>query len=225
MPGKRRPARTKLFNGDSTKERILAAALGLFVARGINNVSLRSISEAAGCRNTRACQYHFKDQPGLMSSLLEHIRERIWSPSECRLAEAMSNEASLREVLSLGLWPMKMAPYEFDLGADTTLLLLYCAFDPDPVTRDLGRGCTEPHLKTFYHATRQNLLTLPDDTFNQRWAIFLTEALAGQASRIHEFQQSGKATSLPSWAEHEEYLAALIDFSEGGFQAQVTEST
>lgn len=213
-----------LFKRDSTKERLLAAALKLFVARGINNVSLRSIGEAAGCKNTRACQYHFSDKLGLISSLLDHIREQIWVPSEQRLSEAVSREESLREILTLGLWPIKMAPYEFDLGAETTLVLLYCAYDPDPAIRELGQHCTESHLMKFYHATKQRLPSLPEATFRQRWGIFLTEALAGQANRIHEFQQSGKVTPLPTWAEHEKYLAALMDFVEGGFRALVTHS-
>ena len=42
-----------------TKDRMVIAALELFAKKGINNVSLRTISEASGSSNTGAAQYHF----------------------------------------------------------------------------------------------------------------------------------------------------------------------
>lgn len=211
-----------VFDGDSTQDRLLATALKLFAARGIKDVSLRAISAEAGSRNTRACQYHFKNKLGLMSNLLRHIHERIWQPSEKRLQEAISTEATLREILVRGIWPIKMSPYEFDAGAEATILLLYCAYDPDPAIRALGTKCTEPHLTTFFAATRSRLTDLPDHVFNARWAIFLTEALAGQAARIQQFQISNKLSELPSWTEHAEYVSTLLDFAEGGLRAEVS---
>jgi AcrR family transcriptional regulator len=49
---------------------ILRAAEKLFAARGVDNVSLREISEAAGQRNHAAAAYHFGDKRELLEAVL-----------------------------------------------------------------------------------------------------------------------------------------------------------
>lgn len=56
--------------GDGTRERLVAAAAGLFAERGVDAVSLREITRAAGARNASALQYHFGDRAGLVRAVL-----------------------------------------------------------------------------------------------------------------------------------------------------------
>ena len=170
--------RTKpLIVAISIKGRLLSAALRLFAEHGINDVSMRTISAKAGSKNTGASQYHFGDKLGLIEGLLGQISERVWLPAEQRLQEAVLSDADLREILVRGIWPMKMPPYEFDLGAESTLLLLYCAYDHNRTVREMGADCTKSHLWSFYRAVRRLLPNLPEKVFDARWRIFLTEAL------------------------------------------------
>ncbi|MFC4947619.1 helix-turn-helix domain-containing protein [Pseudonocardia sp. GCM10023141] len=49
---------------------LITAAERLFAERGVNGVSLREVTRAAGQRNTTALQYHFTDRAGLLRALL-----------------------------------------------------------------------------------------------------------------------------------------------------------
>ena len=54
----------------ATRGRILDAAEQLFYQRGIDNVSLADINQAAGQKNRNALQYHFGDKTALTSDYL-----------------------------------------------------------------------------------------------------------------------------------------------------------
>lgn len=63
--------------------RLIRAAERLFAERGIEVVSLREISRAAGQGNTNALQYHFGDRDGVLDAILQrHGRDldvRRWA--------------------------------------------------------------------------------------------------------------------------------------------------
>ncbi len=46
----------------------------MFASKGINGVSLREITRAAGQRNSSALQYHFGDRAGLVRAVVEKHR-------------------------------------------------------------------------------------------------------------------------------------------------------
>jgi AcrR family transcriptional regulator len=53
-----------------TRDKLLAAAEQLFAERGVDAVSLREITRAAGARNVIAVQYHFEDRAGVLTAIL-----------------------------------------------------------------------------------------------------------------------------------------------------------
>jgi len=53
-----------------TRDRLLSAAEQLFAERGVDAVSLREITRAAGARNVIAVQYHFEDRAGVLTAIL-----------------------------------------------------------------------------------------------------------------------------------------------------------
>lgn len=54
----------------STRDMLITAAERLFAERGIEGVSLRTISVESKQANTRALQYHFNDRAGIVSAIL-----------------------------------------------------------------------------------------------------------------------------------------------------------
>jgi AcrR family transcriptional regulator len=66
--------------GDATRRALVETAEQLFAERGIEAVSLRDVSAAAGQRNHYAAQYHFEDRAGLVAAVFEnrmrHVNER-----------------------------------------------------------------------------------------------------------------------------------------------------
>jgi AcrR family transcriptional regulator len=60
---------TSTTRGD-TRDKLLSAAEQLFAERGVDAVSLREITRAAGARNVIAVQYHFEDRAGVLTAIL-----------------------------------------------------------------------------------------------------------------------------------------------------------
>lgn len=69
--------------GEAARAALVGAAERLFAERGVEGVSLRDVSAAAGQRNHSAAQYHFGDRQGLVAAVYEN-RMRI--VNERRLA-------------------------------------------------------------------------------------------------------------------------------------------
>lgn len=57
-------------NPEITRRQLVDAAERLFAERGIDGVSLREITGAAGVRNSTALQYHFGDRTGVLREVL-----------------------------------------------------------------------------------------------------------------------------------------------------------
>jgi AcrR family transcriptional regulator len=58
-----------------TRHRILLAAAGLFVERGFQKTTVRSICEAAAA-NVAAVNYHFRDKAGLYGAVIQYAIEQ-----------------------------------------------------------------------------------------------------------------------------------------------------
>src|SRR5918997_1169788 len=57
--------------GDDARSALVEQAERLFAERGIEAVSLRDVSAAAGQRNHSAAQYHFADRAGLVAAVYD----------------------------------------------------------------------------------------------------------------------------------------------------------
>ena len=63
--------------GDTARAALVAAAERMFAERGIDGVSLREVSAAAGQRNNSAAQYHFGGRHGLVAAVYEARMRRV----------------------------------------------------------------------------------------------------------------------------------------------------
>jgi AcrR family transcriptional regulator len=75
----------------STKESLVVTAERLFAQRGIDGVSVRQITSAAGVANNSAVTYHFESKAGLVRAIFEHrvpyLTERrrlLWAQAPAR---------------------------------------------------------------------------------------------------------------------------------------------
>lgn len=108
-PSRVRSTRTAAVESD-TREAIVRAALMLFAKHGIDGVSLRQIVMAAGQSNPSAVHYHFRSKEGLVSAVLDHVRDQL-VPMQDRATESMLEARSqgrltVREVVRLLVMPM-----------------------------------------------------------------------------------------------------------------------
>ena len=72
--------------GDVARVALIETAERLFAERGIESVSLRDVSAAAGQRNHSAAQYHFGDRAGLVAAVYEHRMRDVNERRQAMLA-------------------------------------------------------------------------------------------------------------------------------------------
>jgi AcrR family transcriptional regulator len=78
--------------GVATRVALVETAERLFAEQGIESVSLRDISSAAGQRNHSAAQYHFGDRAGLVAAVFEHRMRVVNERRHARLAELAAED-------------------------------------------------------------------------------------------------------------------------------------
>jgi AcrR family transcriptional regulator len=74
--------------GVATREALVETAERLFAEQGIETVSLRDVSKAAGQRNHNAAQYHFGDRAGLVAAVYDHRMRLVNERRHAMLATA-----------------------------------------------------------------------------------------------------------------------------------------
>ena len=74
--------------GVATREALVETAERLFAEQGIETVSLRDVSKAAGQRNHNAAQYHFGDRAGLVAAVYDHRMRLVNERRHAMLAAA-----------------------------------------------------------------------------------------------------------------------------------------
>jgi AcrR family transcriptional regulator len=70
---RRAPTRPAAPQTRDTRQRLIETALRSFSEQGIEAVSIRTVTAAAGQANQTAVHYYFKDKPGLVAAVLEQI--------------------------------------------------------------------------------------------------------------------------------------------------------
>jgi len=86
-------------DSEETRAQLIRAGERLFAERGIEVVSLREITRAAGQRNATALQYHFADRRGLVSAILAKH-----TPGEEAERHAMLDDLEARSRVSAREW-------------------------------------------------------------------------------------------------------------------------
>ncbi|MCU1391313.1 MAG: putative TetR family transcriptional regulator [Ilumatobacteraceae bacterium] len=74
-------------SGEPARQALIEHAERLFAERGIEGVSLRDVSAAAGQRNHSAAQYHFGDRRGLVIAVYEARMRLVDERRRVRLVE------------------------------------------------------------------------------------------------------------------------------------------
>lgn len=93
-------------DGAQARNRILAVALNLFVAKGYHNTSVRDIAGEANA-NTAAIRYYFGDKVGLYrAALYEPVREKMNDESAPFDEAGLSIEASMLRFTRSRLLPL-----------------------------------------------------------------------------------------------------------------------
>lgn len=207
-------------SGD-TRQRLLLTALHLYANEGLNAVSLRRISAAAGSKNSAAMHYHFRNKLGVIHALVEMIASELKTIA-ARQREPQPETASLRQEFRNTLRPLAQLPLQTPWGADAVRFMSRVITEYSPEVAAEFNRVYEPFWQRVDTALAQLLPDLPDDLRRLRLMFMSTNVFHGVAE-----VDSLAHTPLGDMShfDNEALLDHLIDYLIGGLQASTYPST
>ncbi|WP_158807839.1 TetR/AcrR family transcriptional regulator [Beijerinckia sp. L45] len=178
-------ARTKRFPRGSTRERILAAAEGLFAEAGLDGVSFRDLAGCAGV-SLSATHYHFGSKHALLDEILTRGSHAVTEARAASLKMALAQHVpSLEAVIEAFLRPALDATRS-ESGEAFNRLHARLAVERGQVTRQLLGVCFGANDELFLKALAQLLPDLPLEDL--RWRFhFLVGAMIQATSDSGRF--------------------------------------
>ena len=198
----------------------MRAAEKLIAERGIENVSIREIVDAAGQKNESALQYHFQNLNGLITAL-HASRDAEIRAKRSVLLQALGEEPfepSLRQICKLMVAPafelarakpdfrcyIKAFGHEITLAEESTLIM---------TSRKGGQGARQTGI-----LLRKALHHLDDDAFQRRMDGALRFV---SASMSNHARQNGAFRGVHA----ELFFSSLIDALVGLLSAPLSDET
>jgi AcrR family transcriptional regulator len=177
------PLRRGYVSGRATREVIMQTAERLFAERGLEGVSLREVSVAAGQRNNYAIQYHFGDRDGLIKAIYEYRAREL---NERRLASIAELQQQGRAGDARTLLRALLEPHARHIGDTHSSFLGFLA------QLHLARGhlvyfeAEQPQYMEGFNLIvgriRRTLPQLPDDVFRRRLLLAFGWAISAMAN-------------------------------------------
>ena len=171
---------------EETRARLIRAGERLFAEHGIEVVSLREVTRAAGQRNATALQYHFKNRRGLVRAILarhnlvvEAERHRMLDELEAR------SGVSAREWVQALVMPAAAKLADRDGGRDYLRMMAELMNRPDP---KFDRRSLEDTRSSVNRWRKLMAPLMPDSSVNRLHRRFT-------ALRIMHFEMARRAES------------------------------
>jgi AcrR family transcriptional regulator len=208
-----------------TRERIIVSAEKLFAMRGIEGVSIRDITQAAGV-NLAAINYHFGTKSALAAEVFKHCIDPI-NARRLKLLDAVENSASgkspkLEAVVEAMVRPAVERGFDHEQDNETFLRLTgRCLSEPNAEIETLVRAHFDKLIRRFDAAFLRALPGLePEELF---WRIkFMVGALH------YSLLTCGKQKHLPvkmrKTLDAEGLIQRLVKFTAAGLRASVSVS-
>jgi TetR/AcrR family transcriptional regulator, regulator of cefoperazone and chloramphenicol sensitivity len=195
-----------------TRARLREEAERLFASRGVWQVTVREITEAAGQRNASAVSYHFGSREGILREILLHHGLHL-DDERGRLLDQLGEAATTRDLVAALLVPFA-APLATDAGRNYLRIVAqlterfgsWRTVDDDELT--------PPYLRRILAMLEERPPSIPPPVRRQRVIgviMLMTTAMAARARAL----QSGRRVEL----DEETFLANLADMLVGALEA------
>jgi AcrR family transcriptional regulator len=199
----------------STRERLLLTALDLYATKGIKAVSLRTISAAAGSKNSAAMHYHFGNKAGVIQALVNMIATEL----QILAREVQAREGpkpSLRDKFRNALYPMVQLARHKPWGASATRFMSHALAEADPEIA----AAINPVYETYWRQIDANLALLmpelPAEVRQLRLMFMSTNVVHGVAEVAHlAYTPLGDLSHI----NPDDLLNHLVDYLIGGMKA------
>lgn len=203
----------------ATRELILTAAERLFAEHGVNAVSNRQVSEAAGQGNNTAVGYHFGTKADLVRAIARRHLVQIEERRQRMIAE-IGDSADVRDWIACLVRPV--TEHLAVVGAPTWFARFGAQVMTDPALRAIMIEETQssPSLVRFIASLNACLPDLPDDVREERYDMarqLLVHMIAERERALAENTPTPRA----SWHDAG---TGLIDALAGLWLAPVNDS-
>ncbi|HEY1094548.1 MAG TPA: TetR family transcriptional regulator [Glycomyces sp.] len=198
----------------ATRDAIIAAAERLFAEEGVQAVSNRQISEAAGQGNNAAVGYHFGGKADLIREIVRRHVERM-EPLRERMYAAIKDSKDLRDWVECLVAPV-MEHYD-SLGTPSWFARFAAQIQFDPQLRSIveDEALRAESLDRTVEGLRRCLPPLPEDVVGERFRMLQMLMVLNPASREASMAK-GEPVYGSSWREAG---GALVDAIVGLLEA------
>jgi AcrR family transcriptional regulator len=207
----------RTVGGEATRKRILKQAERLFAKKGIDAVSIRDITDAAGV-NSAAIHYHFGSKSGLIEALLERwAGELVERRGKILDRIEAQPKVELRDVVDVLVWPMIELGGARRGGGGYVGFLAAVMNHPEYIP--LMNQLYEPDISRTLALLEQVTPHLSSDVRMLRWAIAkdtVNRAVSVSTSPVHLWLKHYAPHAGDSLGER------LVDFLTGAFEAEAT---
>ncbi|MFJ9783240.1 TetR/AcrR family transcriptional regulator [Amycolatopsis sp. NPDC101161] len=207
----------KAARASATRESILVTAERLFAEHGVQVVSNRHISEAAGQGNNAAVNYHFGTKVDLVRAIVRRHAERM-ERLRADLVEAIDGDGDLRAWVACLVLPS--TTYLRELGAPTWFARFSAQVMTDPALREIiaEESLSSPALARAVEGLNRCLDGLPADVRAERGDMARQLMIHMVAERERALAE-GTPTPRATW---DDAGTGLIDAITGMLLAPVT---
>jgi TetR/AcrR family transcriptional regulator, regulator of cefoperazone and chloramphenicol sensitivity len=197
-------------DGSDTREALLSAGQRLFAERGVYQVPLKAIVDAAGQRNASALHYHFENRDGLLQAILERHNATIEEERESMIA-AITGESSIRQLVEVFVVPFSRK-LETAEGREFLRIVAHLVdlFD----YWDVGHDRTPTYAARTLSLLGDRLVRLDPLVRHDRITLFLGLVADGLATHARRLTRLTDGVIRDS-----DFVANLVDMAVGALAA------
>ena len=199
-------------DGSATRNRLLIEAERLFARRGLYQVTVREILDAAGQRNASALTYHFGSREGLLTAILDR-HGGATEAERGRRFEALGPEPSTRDLVA-----SLLVPYGANLDSPDgrNYLRIVAQLSSQFSAWRTPHPGTGPHLIAILSELEQRPASVPAPIRRERVVELIMLLTVAMAERARQVEQR-RSPEL----DHEMFSANLTDVLVGILEAPV----
>lgn len=208
---------------DDARSRILAAAIRLFAAKGVEGSSVREITTSAQV-NLNAVNYYFGSKEALEEAVFAAVAAQVTEARRAALAQVLAQARQRGQApAAADIVATFVHPYldSGDHGTSSLLakFVLKHRLQPTDMTRRLVQDHFDPLAREYIRALQQALPAVPEQEFVWRYmimasAVVLMATDRAGVNRIRSISQ-GRVDAV----DDSEMEAALTRFIVGGLAA------
>jgi AcrR family transcriptional regulator len=229
MSKKRVTSSTLPSRGTRTRERLLETSIELFARHGIQGVSLRTVMEAAGAKNTAAVHYHFGDREALLEAALDCVVTA--TADSVSLADAKDygfffapvsddRASELRVVLTIAMLPLITLPHRKTWGADGVKLLARIVMGEAQELAPRLESNTFNDSEMLVALLKEYIPSIPEDILRTRMNFAYVNLICGIAAM--PYLSAIEGAGLVDTKTPAELARSMIDYILGGLGASIS---